>query len=155
MVKYLKTFLMIILVSMLICAVVSFVVLFSGKHLQDGFNRNNILPMMDGWTLSDEDYSNDHTVSLPISGNEITLLNVGPTYHLAHYTPSGLTNSFVLSIPMQSSRITVCIDSIERFNFTGTGGLPNNNLPSSGFLLVPLSVEDSGKLLEITVSSKT
>ncbi len=155
MAKYLKTFLMIILVSAVICTTVSFAVLFSGKHLLDGFNKNNVFPVQNGWTLLDENYNESHIISLPLSGNEVELLNIGDSYHLTHVLPKDLNNRFVLSIPVSESRITVSIDSIERFTFTGTGGLPKNSFPSSGFFIVSLSSEDAGKLLEITVSSRS
>lgn len=155
MLKYVKTFLMVILISTVFCTLVSFVVLFSGKHLRDGFNKNETIPMENGWILSDENYTAEHIVDLPISGGDIELNEVGTTYHLTRILPKNITNSYALSIPVQSARMTVYIDSIERLDFTGTGGLPKNNLPSSGFLMIPLSAEDSGKPIEITVSSKT
>ena len=155
MLKYVKTFLMVILISTVFCTLVSFVVLFSGKHLRDGFNKKEIIPMENGWILSDEGYTAEHIVGLPISGGDIELHEVGTTYHLTRVLPKNITNSYALSIPVQSARMTIYIDSIERLDFTGTGGLPKNNLPSSGFLMIPLSAEDSGKPIEITVSSKT
>jgi len=145
----------IILISTVFCTLVSFVVLFSGKHLRDGFNKNETIPMQNGWILSDENYTAEHIVELPISGGDIELHKVGTTYHLTRILPKDLTYSYALSIPVQSAGMTVYIDSIERLDFTGTGGLPKNNLPSSGFLMIPLSSEDSGKPIEITVSSKT
>ena len=155
MAKYFKTFLMIILVSALICTAVSFAVLFSGKHLPDGFNKNEVFPLENGWTLSDEKYTESRIVSLPLSGNDVERLNVGTTYHLSHTLPKDLNNGFALSIPVSEARINITIDSFERLSFTGTGGLPKNSFPSSGFLMAPLSSEDAGKLLEITVSSPT
>ena len=155
MLKYVKTFLMVILISTVFCTLVSFVVLFSGKHLRDGFNKKEIIPMENGWILSDEGYTAENIVGLPISGGDIELHEVGTTYHLTRVLPKNITNSYALSIPVQSARMTIYIDSIERLDFTGTGGLPKNNLPSSGFLMIPLSAEDSGKPIEITVSSKT
>ena len=155
MAKYFKTFLMIILISALICTAVSFAVLFSGKHLPDGFNKNEVFPVMNGWTLSDENYTKSCIVSLPLSGNEIELLGIGSTYHLSHPLPQSLSNSYALSIPLSESRIVVTIDSFERLSFSGTSGLPKSSFPSSGFFVVPLSSEDSGKLLEITVGSRS
>lgn len=155
MAKYFKTFLLIILISAVICTTVSFVVLFSGKHLPDGFNKNEVFPVRNGWTLSDEKYMQSHIVNLPLSDSDIELLNIGSAYHLSHPLPKTLSNGYALSIPLSESRITVTIDSSERLSFSGTGGLPKNSFPSSGFLIVPLSSEDSGNLLEITVSSRT
>ncbi|MBQ3901863.1 MAG: hypothetical protein II745_00640, partial [Lachnospiraceae bacterium] len=146
---------MVILISTVFCTLVSFVVLFSGKHLRDGFNKKETIPMENGWILSDEGYTAENIVGLPISGGDIELHEVGTTYHLTRVLPKNITNSYALSIPVQSARMTIYIDSIERLDFTGTGGLPKNNLPSSGFLMIPLSAEDSGKPIEITVSSKT